>query len=171
MSLADELPWIVLKSRLPRVGTRRAVRLAGVGEIDRAVAKRERDREKHSRWRARSGYHEKNRERLAAYNRAWRAANPDKVKATRKRWREANRQKYRAIQRVQARKRYSRLAEHLRAEQARYRKAHPERVAASKRKSYQRNREDIMRRQRAWYALNRDRINAARRAKTRSKNA
>ena len=154
MSLADELLGVVYTSRLPRGGVKRIERRATVEEVTPAQLRREKRREAHTRYMERSGYREKNREKIAEQMRAWRARNPDRVRAYRDKWKAAN-----PVKAKLAAKRF----------RSTYRARNAEKTAAYDRKYQREHRAQINANKKRWYAENRDAINARRRAARRAK--
>lgn len=151
IDVADGLRGFVSRRALPTGGVRRVHRVDD--GIDPKTLAREHRREIHTRYLEKSRYREKNREKIAAQMRAWRAANPDKAREYRKRWAERNKERADHIQKASRRRWAAKNREKRAAYDRRYQAAHRERLQTKKR---------------AWYAANKDRINAARRRKRKS---
>jgi hypothetical protein len=149
VNLADALLCIVPRSALPKGGIRRVVRRASKGEIDPAQERRERRREKQTRYLVKSSWRVKNREKIAQYNREYRAKNREKIAISRRAWAKANPAKERL---------------YARRTKAKWRAKNKAKVAEYDRKYAAKHRAKINASKRAWHAANRERVNARRRA-------
>ena len=105
-------------------------------------------------------YCEANREKLAAYQRAYCEANREKLAASRRAYYEANREKRAAYQRAYREANREKRAAYQRA----YREANREKLAASRRAYYEANREKRAAYQRAYREANPEKLAAYQRA-------
>lgn len=152
--LANELRGLVFPSHLPKGGVRRVVRRATVEEVTDAQIRREKQREKQTRWLVKSGYREKNREKIRQQTREWRLKNPERMRIASDAWKARNPEKVQLADRRSRRAWKARNIEHVRAYDREYVRTHRAQINAGKKR---------------WYAANKDAINARRRAARRAK--
>ena len=104
----------------------------------------------------REAYREANKEKIAAYNISWYAANKEKALAVRRAYREANKEEKAAYDKVY----YEANKEKTLAKGRAWREANKEKDLATKRAWREANKENAVAKERAWKEANPDRCNA-----------